>query len=51
MNMSALPIGGKAEPPYTVAWRYTVHSHELPRPTPVTEDSCRNSVAGGLTKA
>ncbi|KAB8226132.1 hypothetical protein BDV33DRAFT_229236 [Aspergillus novoparasiticus] len=49
--MFALPIGGKPEPPYTVGWRCTVHSHEPPRPTLVTKDSCRNLVAGWSEKA
>ncbi|KAE8333814.1 hypothetical protein BDV39DRAFT_198725 [Aspergillus sergii] len=49
--MSALPIGGKPEPPYTVGWRCTAHSHEPLRPTLVTKDSCRNFAAGRFGKA
>ncbi|RAQ79584.1 hypothetical protein COH21_007908 [Aspergillus flavus] len=49
--MSAVPCGVKPEPPYTVGWRCTAHSHEPPRPTLVTKDSCRNFAAGRLEKA
>ncbi|KAB8275519.1 hypothetical protein BDV30DRAFT_64715 [Aspergillus minisclerotigenes] len=51
--MSALPIGGKPEPSYTVGWRSncTVHPHEPPRPTLVTRGSCRNFAADRLEKS
>ncbi|KAE8309785.1 hypothetical protein BDV41DRAFT_567101 [Aspergillus transmontanensis] len=48
--MSALPIGGKPEPPYTVGWRCTVHSHEPPRPALVTKDSCRISLLNDVLR-